>query len=425
MAMLLSKHGFQVFTVENGYQGFRQWAQTILETKPQKVCVIGGATGSGKTEVLHELKRQGLGQIIDLEGLASHKGSVFGSLGQGPQPSSEQMRNLLAMEWSKLNEDKFVFLEDEGSRIGDVALPAPTYLCLRTAPLVLHLEVPFDMRVDRSLQTYAPFGIEALCGAVSQFRIRLGAKRTEELLSLLRQDELRPVCEAALRLYDKAYENHLNKNRLPESLHRLVVSTLDSASVARDVAVAVAPLEEAAPKHPPNTTSRQQNDEKDSSCSPANTSRIGQCFCGAVKVHTIGDPVSVSICHCTVCRRLSGAPFAMSALFKPSNVRLEFASEEVTTALVETRTSRQVLRQRCAKCFSPIAGQLGQRFVALPVSAFCVELEELPEAWRPQLHLHYDNRIIDVGDNLVKYRNRRFGPVWFPVGSGEDEASPE
>jgi len=131
VAKLLSRHGFDVMVLQGGYKAFRTWAEQTLREKPQKVCVIAGATGSGKTEVLEEIQRQKLGQVINLEAMACHKGSVFGALGEELQPSSEQLRNDLAMEWSQLSSSKWVYLEDEGARIGEAVLPSSLYHRLR------------------------------------------------------------------------------------------------------------------------------------------------------------------------------------------------------------------------------------------------------------------------------------------------------
>ncbi|CAK0891434.1 unnamed protein product, partial [Prorocentrum cordatum] len=226
-AMLLAHHGIEAYTLDAGYTAFRNWAMDVLE-RPQKLCALAGATGSGKTEVLGELR--GLGaQTIDLEALACHKGSVFGHLGEPSQPSSEHLRNLIACEWAKLDPDRFVFLEDEGSRIGDAHLPASLFRRLRAAPLVVQLDVPFALRAERSLATYGPYGPDALAEAVQHFRKKMGSDRTQELLDHLSRGELRPVCEEALRNYDRAYDYFLRKGRNRSAIVAVPVESLDRA----------------------------------------------------------------------------------------------------------------------------------------------------------------------------------------------------
>ncbi|CAE7438999.1 selU, partial [Symbiodinium microadriaticum] len=412
MAKLLARHGFDVLVLQGGYKAFRGWAERVLREKPQKVCVIAGATGSGKTEVLAELGRQKLGQVIDLEALAHHKGSVFGGLGEKTQPSSEYMRNAVALQWASLNSSRWVYLEDEGPRIGTVVLPSALYRRLRQAALVLHLDVPFALRAERSLALYGSFGAEALCSAVENFRHRMGHSRTDLLQQKLREGALREVCEEILQNYDKAYSYHLKRGRAGSGqILRLAVRTSDSAAVARDVAAAAGKLEEAA------EDVADLPAEGDSASNVSSTIREFPCFCGAVVARAVGDPVSVSICHCSICRRLSGAPFVASAVFRPERVELR-SREGGLPQLSELQTSKQVTRQRCAVCGAPVCGRLG-RFVALPlgslVSAEQSRSGNISEAWQPSHHLHYDSRILDIQDDLVKYRGRARGEVWMPA----------
>jgi len=175
VATLLSLHGLSVHTLQGGYKAFRGWAMAILG-QPQPLCAVAGATGSGKTEVLKELKQLGH-QVLDLEAIACHKGSVFGHLGEPPQPSSEQVRNLLAMEWVRFDRRKFLYIEDEHARIGSVCLPAPLYKQMRSAQLLVHLDVPFGLRADRTLAVYGQYGVEGLSRAVGHFEPRMGRPR--------------------------------------------------------------------------------------------------------------------------------------------------------------------------------------------------------------------------------------------------------
>jgi len=132
-----------------------------------RVCVVGGRTGVGKTRVLHALRSRGEA-VVDLEGLARHRGSAFGWVGTveaggGAQPSSEHFTNLLACEWRRLEargEAKggrgrgWVFLEDEDSHIGHVSVPKPVYAALRCAPLVVRVSLPEHARVRLLLDDY-------------------------------------------------------------------------------------------------------------------------------------------------------------------------------------------------------------------------------------------------------------------------------
>lgn len=442
VAAFLSHHGFTTYTMQEGYKGFRNWAEEML-ARPQRVCVLGGATGAGKTDVLTALAGPPHNlQVVDLEDLAKHKGSVFGHLGEdGPQPTSEHFRNLLALKWRRFDPEKFVFLEDEGARIGHVALPAVLYRRMRTAPLVIHLDAPFELRAERSLEVYGQYGAGALCPVVEQFRPRMGPKRTDELLELLKQGDLRPVCEAALKNYDKAYDQHLRRGRDPSCIVALPVHSFDIGSIAEEVQALAISREALAPLEPVELLQGEKASalatstcasgtptvisEADQASFNSKEAREARCFCGAVVVRVRGDPVSVSACHCSICRRLSGGPFVISALFKPENAEVLAAQGESAPALQSFQSSVQVTRQRCANCFSPIVGRLGERFIAVPLGSFDWGDERAPPGWSPMHHLHYDSRVIDVNDDLPKYRNRKQGPRWKStiIGDTTEEAT--
>ena len=96
VAWLLSLYGYKIYLLDGGYKAFRNWVLGQFE-KEYSLKVLGGFTGSGKTEILKELKEKGQ-NVIDLEKLAHHKGSAFGRLGEEAQPTSEMFENTLAIE---------------------------------------------------------------------------------------------------------------------------------------------------------------------------------------------------------------------------------------------------------------------------------------------------------------------------------------
>ena len=100
-AWLLDTAGLTASTLVGGYKAYRN---TVLSafSEPHNLIILGGKTGSGKTDILKELARQGE-QIIDLEGLANHKGSTYGAIGQAPQPATEQFENLVHQQWRQLD----------------------------------------------------------------------------------------------------------------------------------------------------------------------------------------------------------------------------------------------------------------------------------------------------------------------------------
>ncbi|MGZ3865402.1 MAG: tRNA 2-selenouridine(34) synthase MnmH [Bacteroidia bacterium] len=200
---LMDTAGVNAIKLEGGYKNYRANALGLF-TRPYKIALIGGSTGSGKTEVLkklHELKAQ----TVDLEGIAHHKGSVFGFIGQKAQPAQQQFENNLFLEMYKLNASELVFLEDESFAIGSVKLPYPLWLQMKEAPIV-KLKVPFDVRVKRLVNEYGQVSIETLRKPLLQIQTRLGPQHCKTALEHLEKGELDKVAEITLHYYDKAYE---------------------------------------------------------------------------------------------------------------------------------------------------------------------------------------------------------------------------
>ena len=151
VAWLLDLYGFKVFTLVGGYKKYRNY---VLDTfrLPFQFNILGGYTGSGKTELLHALKQQGL-PVVDLEGIARHKGSAFGSIGMPVQPTQEMFENLLSEALlfqagvkTDLPLQIPVWLEDESQRIGHVNLPGMIWKTMRQSP-VFFLDIPFEERI--------------------------------------------------------------------------------------------------------------------------------------------------------------------------------------------------------------------------------------------------------------------------------------
>ena len=134
------------------------------------------------------------------------------------------------------------------------------------------------------------------------------------------------------------------------------------------------------------------------------------CYCGAVRlcVEAALPPLSVSVCHCSTCRRLTGAPMLANLMLPSEGLRLSSANDDIPQLLKE-QTSKHVSRHRCATCYSPIYATLGKGRVVVPTALFP---PPHPAAWRPQHHLYYDRRVIDVGDELPKYRLHFGSDLW-------------
>lgn len=232
VAWLLDLYGFKVYTLSGGYKAYRKWALTQFE-KPYPFKMIGGYTGSGKTQVLHELKRTGYA-IIDLEGISHHKGSAFGALGQPEQPSQEMFENKLAMqlhlEMIELPEKKLndtIWLEDESQRIGLVNIPNSFWDTMRSSPLYF-LDVPFEKRLEHISAEYGIFEKEKLVNAIIRLQKRLGNQNTKNAISFLLENNVKESFRILLNYYDKYYLKALNnRDELTALLHNIVCNNVD------------------------------------------------------------------------------------------------------------------------------------------------------------------------------------------------------
>ncbi|WP_347159554.1 tRNA 2-selenouridine(34) synthase MnmH [Pontibacter chitinilyticus] len=210
MAWLLGFSGFEVYLLEGGYKTYRHLMQEQF-SKPRKLLVLGGLTGSGKTDLLPYLQQRGQ-QMIDLEGLASHKGSAFGSIGMAPQPSTEHFENLLGMELLRMEEQQPLWLEDESITIGKVVMPKPLYDQVQASPTIV-LQVPQKLRIQKLAQEYCRTDEALLATAILKIKKRLGGLATKEALSAIAEGDMEKMVEIALSYYDKAYSHELEKKQ--------------------------------------------------------------------------------------------------------------------------------------------------------------------------------------------------------------------
>jgi len=208
MAWLLRSAGMAVTTLQGGYKAYRA---LVLEDLARPVCpvILGGTTGSGKTYILHELAKMGE-QILDLEGLAHHKGSTFGAFFELPQPSVEQFENDLHLAFMQLDHTRRIWVEDESMRIGTCLVPRPFWLQMVAAPVVA-VEIPLEERVAHLVQVYAGAPTEALSSAIVRIRKRLGGQHEQAAHAALAIGDFAGVARITLAYYDKTYRYGLSQ----------------------------------------------------------------------------------------------------------------------------------------------------------------------------------------------------------------------
>lgn len=202
LAWLLQVSGFKVTLLKGGYKAFRNRMLEEFQL-PRSITILGGKTGSGKTELLHLLRAKGE-HVIDLEGLASHKGSAFGLLGMPPQPSQEQFENELGYELYMIGSDVQLWIENESRLIGKIVIPNALYNTMREAPVV-EIEVPRTQREERIYREYCVFPNESLAEHTLRIGKRLGPQNVKSALEFLESNDQAAWLKIVLDYYDKTY----------------------------------------------------------------------------------------------------------------------------------------------------------------------------------------------------------------------------
>ena len=196
VAWLMDLYGFNVYTLAGGYKKFRNY---VLDTfkLPFNFKILGGYTGSGKTETLKALHQKGE-PVIDLEDIAKHKGSAFGNIVMPGQPTQEMFENLLGCELralscglkesSKASPNggglEGAWLEDESQRIGLVNIPNDLWNNMRQSP-VYFLDIPFEKRLEHLVHEYGWLDKQQVIDAIGRIRERLGGLNAKTAIQML------------------------------------------------------------------------------------------------------------------------------------------------------------------------------------------------------------------------------------------------
>lgn len=236
-AWLMQTAGLEALVLAGGYKAFRNHVLATFEQQRHWV-LLGGNTGSGKTEILKQLFCDGL-QMINLEALAHHKGSAFGTINEAKQLPQQQFEHNLYTAFVAQDAQLPIFLEDESQSIGYNKIPYPLWLQMKKAPLI-KMEIPFDLRIQQLLKDYSTADTAVLKASVLKIAEKLGPDKTKHCMRYLDERNLIEVARLALQYYDKTYEHIYQQKK--QKMILLVSDTIDAKVNAQKVKEVLATL---------------------------------------------------------------------------------------------------------------------------------------------------------------------------------------
>jgi len=237
VSWLLDLYGFKVYTLVGGYKKFRNYVLDSFK-KEYLFKILGGYTGSGKTETLKQLKRNGE-TVIDLEEIAIHKGSAFGNIGLPKQPTQEMFENQLALELiqstvsNRKRETNSIWLEDESQRIGLVNIPNDIWKAMRNS-VIYFLDIPFEERLNHINEEYGQLDTQKMIDAIVRIKERLGGLEAKNAINYLESNNTIESFRILLKYYDKWYLKGLhNREKINSLLHLIKCDSVTTENANR------------------------------------------------------------------------------------------------------------------------------------------------------------------------------------------------
>jgi len=208
-AQHLRDNGFSnVQVINGGYKSYRNFIIRNFQNE-WRLNILGGFTGSGKTHILHEMALLGE-QVIDLEGLARHKGSAFGTIKMSEQPTTEQFSNDLYAELLRMDPSRRLWVEDESICIGQVQVPLEFFQRMKIAPTYF-IDIKKELRAEILVADYELDCDSELKEAVNRIARKLGGQNAKEAILQIENGNYHDAALICLRYYDRLYQKGLDK----------------------------------------------------------------------------------------------------------------------------------------------------------------------------------------------------------------------
>ncbi|HEY9649585.1 MAG TPA: tRNA 2-selenouridine(34) synthase MnmH, partial [Coleofasciculaceae cyanobacterium] len=236
MALVLNQIGWQVTVLDGGYKTYREYIRNQLQQLPEQFTyqVLCGLTGSGKTHILRQLSNRGV-QVLDLEGLANHRGSLLGQEWEGklsPQPSQKQFESLLVQQLIRFDASEPVWVEAESNKIGQLYLPPCLWQQMKQSGCI-EVQLPLAARIEWLLQEYPHFVTHPyiLKNKLARLKSRYGRDKINYWYSLIDAEKWHDLVGDLLTYhYDPAYSKSINHCFKPVR-QTLQISDLSEASI--------------------------------------------------------------------------------------------------------------------------------------------------------------------------------------------------
>jgi tRNA 2-selenouridine synthase len=232
-ATILDQVGWRVQLLKGGYQSYRrEIVKTLYVTPlPHRLMLIGGGTGTAKTALLHQLATQGA-QILDLEGIACHRGSLFGGINM-EQPAQKMFETRIAAELAKLDPTKITFVEAESSKIGNRVIPPSLWALMVDAPRI-HITAPLMARSAFLCRAYADLtqDSEALSELLDKLRPYHSGAQLSQWHAKVQSADWQTLAEGLIAVhYDPRYAK--SAAHKGDAIHKIDLTNLDDGTLAK------------------------------------------------------------------------------------------------------------------------------------------------------------------------------------------------